>query len=54
MQLEKFPYDNVLPKRFAIATIFWGAIGMLIGVLIAFQLAYPVLNLNLSWTHLVA
>jgi cytochrome c oxidase cbb3-type subunit I/II len=50
MQLEKFSYDNVLPKQFAIATVFWGVVGMLVGVLIAFQLAYPILNLDLPWT----
>ncbi|MEQ8366767.1 MAG: cbb3-type cytochrome c oxidase subunit I, partial [Roseicyclus sp.] len=28
----------------AIATAFWGVVGFLVGVIIAFQLAYPVLN----------
>ncbi|MBS1627171.1 MAG: cytochrome-c oxidase, cbb3-type subunit I [Bacteroidetes bacterium] len=50
MQLEKFSYDNRIPKMFAIATIFWGAVGMLVGVLAAFQLAFPVLNFGLSFT----
>ena len=44
MELEKFYYDNKLPKLFAIATITWGAVGMLLGVIAAFQLAFPVLN----------
>lgn len=42
--METFYYDNKIPKHFAIATIFWGAVGMLLGVIAAFQLAYPVLN----------
>ncbi len=42
--METFYYDNKMPKQFAIATIFWGAVGMLLGVVIAFQLAFPVLN----------
>lgn len=46
MNLEKFIYDNKIPKLFAIATIFWGVVGMLLGVIAAFQLAYPVLNLS--------
>jgi cytochrome c oxidase cbb3-type subunit I/II len=50
MELEKFSYDNRLPKYFAIATILWGVVGMLAGVLIAFQLAFPVLNLDLAAT----
>jgi cytochrome c oxidase cbb3-type subunit I/II len=50
MELQKFSYDNKIPKLFAIACVFWGAIGMLVGVLAAFQLAFPVLNLGLEFT----
>jgi len=50
MQLQKFSYDNRIPKMFAIATMFWGAIGMLVGVLAAFQLAFPALNFGLPFT----
>ncbi|MFZ4544361.1 MAG: cytochrome-c oxidase, cbb3-type subunit I [Saprospiraceae bacterium] len=50
MQLEKFYYDNRIVRDFAYATILWGAVGMLVGVLAAFQLAFPVLNLNLAYT----
>ena len=46
MELQKFSYDKKLPKLFAIATITWGAIGMLLGVLAAFQLAFPILNFS--------
>ena len=46
MELQKFTYDNRLPKLFAIATITWGAVGMLLGVIAAFQLAFPVLNFS--------
>jgi cytochrome c oxidase cbb3-type subunit 1 len=34
----------------AIATVFWGIAGFLIGDIIAWQLAFPVLNLDLPWT----
>ncbi|MFY8127794.1 MAG: cytochrome-c oxidase, cbb3-type subunit I [Chitinophagaceae bacterium] len=44
--IETFSYDNKIPKQFAVATVFWGAVGMLIGCLIAFQLAFPILNLS--------
>ena len=37
-------------RAFAIATVFWGIVGFLMGVLIASQLAWPLLNLDLEWT----
>jgi cytochrome c oxidase cbb3-type subunit 1 len=37
-------------RAFAIATVFWGVVGFLMGVLIALQLAWPLLNLDLEWT----
>jgi len=45
MQVEKFSYDNKIVKQFAFATILWGLVGMLVGLLIALQLIYPQLNL---------
>jgi cytochrome c oxidase cbb3-type subunit I/II len=45
-QVEQFQYDNKLPRAFAIATAVWGVVGMLVGVFIAMQLAYPVLNFS--------
>lgn len=46
MELQQFSYDNKLPKMFAVATIVWGTVGMLLGVIAAFQLAFPVLNFS--------
>ncbi len=37
-------------RAFAIATMFWGVVGFLVGVVIASQLAWPLLNLDLEWT----
>jgi cytochrome c oxidase cbb3-type subunit 1 len=37
-------------RAFAIATVFWGVVGFLMGVVIAAQLAFPLLNLDLEWT----
>lgn len=48
--LEKFHYDNKLPLAFLYATIVWGVVGMLVGLLIAFQMAFPVLNFDLAYT----
>lgn len=48
-QLEQFYYDNKIVKQFGIATLFWGVIGMLVGILVAFQMAYPELNFGLPY-----
>ena len=48
--IEKFFYDNKIVKWFGLASIFWGIIGMLVGVIIAFQLAYPALNFGIPYT----
>lgn len=50
MQPDKFYYDNRIVRQFGYATLFWGIIGMLVGVTIAFQLAYPSLNFGLPYT----
>ena len=42
MQLERFQYDNKTVRNFAIATIIWGVVGMLVGLIIALQLVFPV------------
>jgi len=44
---EQYNYDVV--RKFAIMTIFWGIIGMTVGVTIAAQLAWPALNFDTSW-----
>ena len=39
LQTDKFFYDNKIVKWFAYATLLWGLVGMLVGVLAAFLLA---------------
>jgi cytochrome c oxidase cbb3-type subunit 1 len=46
---ETVIYNEQVIKLFTIASIFWGLAAFLVGVVIAFQLAYPALNLN-EWT----
>ena len=46
--IEHFKYDDKIVRMFAIATIVWALVGMLVGVIIAAQLSYPPLNLS-SW-----
>jgi cytochrome c oxidase cbb3-type subunit I/II len=50
MQVEKFYYDNRIVKMFAYATIFWGAIGMLAGLLAAVEIYLPGANMNFAPT----
>jgi len=50
MQTEKFYYDNQIVKWFAWATIVWGLVGMLVGIWVAFQLAFPALNFGIEFT----
>jgi len=50
MAVETFSYDNRIVKNFAYATIIWGAVGMIVGVVIAFQMFLPALNLGISST----
>lgn len=47
LAIVKYNYDIV--KLFTIAATFWGIVGFSVGVLIAFQLAFPVLNFNVEW-----
>ena len=49
MALEKFSYDNEIVRKFTFATVFWGLVGMLVGLIIATQLFIPALNLNIPF-----
>jgi cytochrome c oxidase cbb3-type subunit I/II len=49
-QIERFYYDNKIVRLFAIATMFWGIIGMLAGLTAALQLIFPTLNFELEYT----
>jgi cytochrome c oxidase cbb3-type subunit 1 len=42
-------YNYTVVRQFAIMTIIWGIVGMLVGVFIAAQLAWPVLNFDIPW-----
>lgn len=50
MQIEKFSYDNQIVKLFGLATVVWGIVGMLVGLIIAIQLYIPELNLGIAYT----
>src|SRR5690606_11798721 len=42
-------YNYRVVRQFAIMTVVWGVVGMLVGVWIAAQLAMPSLNFGISW-----
>ena len=48
--LERFSYDDAICRLFLGASVLWGVVGLLVGVLIAAQLADPRFNLGLEWT----
>ena len=49
-KIEQFSYDNGIVRSFAYATMLWGVVGMLAGLLAALQLVYPAMNLGLPET----
>ena len=44
-------YNDGVVRAGVIATMFWGIAGFLVGLVIALQLAFPVLNFDLPWTN---
>src|SRR6056297_3663415 len=42
-------YNDKVVRQFTIMTIVWGVVGMLVGLLIAGQLAWPALNFDTAW-----
>ncbi len=42
-------YHDKVVRQFAIMTVVWGVVGMLVGVIIAAQLLWPALNFDISW-----
>jgi cytochrome c oxidase cbb3-type subunit I/II len=47
--IESFSYDDAVVRKFVLATVLWGVVGTLVGLIIALQLAVPALNFDLSW-----
>ncbi len=49
MQTEQFYYDNKIVRKFVNATLFWGLIGMSVGLLLAFLFLFPNLTDGIPW-----
>ena len=44
-------YNEEIVRYGVIISMFWGVVGFLVGLVIALQLAFPVLNFDLPWTN---
>ncbi len=49
MEKEQFYYDNKIVKMFFIATIVWGIVGMIVGLMVAFLFNFPNYMEGISW-----
>jgi len=49
MEMQQFYYDNKIVKKFIYATILWGVVGMLVGLLLAYLYLFPNLTDGISW-----
>jgi len=50
MQVEKFSYDNEIVRKFLIASVVFGLVGMLVGLTAALQIVFPELNFGIAYT----
>jgi cytochrome c oxidase cbb3-type subunit 1 len=46
---EQTVYSDTVVRQFSIMAVVWGVVGMLVGVIIACQLAWPELNFGIPW-----
>lgn len=49
MEVEKFYYDNKIVRKFIVATMLWGIVGMSIGLLLAFLFLFPNMTDGIPW-----
>ncbi len=50
MEIQQFNYDNKTVRNFIWATLVWGAVALIVGLLAASQLAFPKLNFGIEFT----
>lgn len=49
MEVQQFYYDNKIVKKFLYASIFFGAVGMLVGLLLAVMFIFPNITDGIPW-----
>ena len=48
-KLSSASYNDTVVRQFSLMAVVWGVVGMLVGVFIAAQLAWPELNFGVPW-----
>ena len=46
---DQTSYNYTVVRQFAVMTVVWGVVGMLVGVIIAAELIWPELDLGMPW-----
>ncbi|MEO0900578.1 MAG: cytochrome-c oxidase, cbb3-type subunit I [Bacteroidota bacterium] len=49
MEVQQFHYDNKIVQKFLYATMLWGVVGMVVGLLLAFMFLFPNITDGISW-----
>jgi len=49
MEVEKFYYDNGIVRKFALATLIFGLIGMLVGLTVALEFVFPKMTYGIDF-----
>src|SRR5574344_2710399 len=49
VKINTVHYNDTVVRQFSIMAVVWGVIGMLVGVFVAAQLAWPELNFGVPW-----
>jgi len=49
MEIQQFYYDNKIVKKFLYASLLFGVIGMLVGLLLALMFIFPNITDNIPW-----
>jgi cytochrome c oxidase cbb3-type subunit I/II len=49
VETRTITYDDAVVRQFLIASVAWGLIGMLVGLVAALQLSFPAINFETSW-----
>ncbi len=50
IKFDQFSYDNAIVRKFVIACVVFGIVGMLVGLIAALQLVFPALNFGIEYT----
>ncbi len=50
IRMDAFVYDDAIVRKFLAATVVWGCVAFLVGLVVALQLAFPAANLGIEFT----